>query len=722
MVQNSFFLDHSDQKLFSIFAAMNDARLKAEEDLEFGKIRGCVEQFCFTETGKKRAQDLHLIPNVGSIIFELRCVNEYLDSLRNVSIPSLQSEEILTEIDILESRHGVLHEEQFGNIRQLSRGVNHVLRFFISHEDLFEHIRKRTKDVFITQEIIDAIHHVLDGNCIVKSSASERLAEIRSKLKSYQKQVDRMFQTELSRHTQAGFLHDTRESFINNRKVLAVVSEHKRKIKGKVVGSSGTGRITYIEPEINTGLNDEIAILTQEERDEIYRILKELTAEMKAHLSLIKAYQELLIDFDFLRAKARFAEEVNGAYPIISKKPIVELIDAYHPLLYLENKKRNETTLPQSITLNPDQRIIVISGPNAGGKSITLKTVGLLQMMLQSGLLIPVKEESKVTLFRHILTDIGDNQSIENHLSTYSYRLQNMKQFLKIAGKQTLFLIDEFGTGSDPELGGALAEVFFEELYESEAFGVLTTHYSNIKLIADKLPQALNACMLFDKASLAPLFQLSVGQPGSSFTFEVAQKNGIPHHIIKEAKNRVSEGKLKLDNSIASLQKEKGKIERYQKELKLAKKSAIESEENFDIRREEFEFKLIKLQQTQQDHNEFIVLGKRFKELIEKHNGKNIKQIEDQFTKLLKIEFTKRQEALKKPKQKQTLSSLKKRKEELKQHKKDQPVWLPIVVGDKVKMEGAPQSGEIISIEKNMATVAFGIFKTKANVKKLFKV
>lgn len=722
MVQNSFFLDHSDQKLFSIFAAMNDARLKAEEDLEFGKIRGCVEQFCFTETGKKRAQDLHLIPNVGSIIFELRCVNEYLDSLRNVSIPSLQSEEILTEIDILESRHGVLHEEQFGNIRQLSRGVNHVLRFFISHEDLFEHIRKRTKDVFITQEIIDAIHHVLDGNCIVKSSASERLAEIRSKLKSYQKQVDRMFQTELSRHTQAGFLHDTRESFINNRKVLAVVSEHKRKIKGKVVGSSGTGRITYIEPEINTGLNDEIAILTQEERDEIYRILKKLTAEMKAHLSLIKAYQELLIDFDFLRAKARFAEEVNGAYPIISKKPIVELIDAYHPLLYLENKKRNETTLPQSITLNPDQRIIVISGPNAGGKSITLKTVGLLQMMLQSGLLIPVKEESKVTLFRHILTDIGDNQSIENHLSTYSYRLQNMKQFLKIAGKQTLFLIDEFGTGSDPELGGALAEVFFEELYESEAFGVLTTHYSNIKLIADKLPQALNACMLFDKASLAPLFQLSVGQPGSSFTFEVAQKNGIPHHIIKEAKNRVSEGKLKLDNSIASLQKEKGKIERYQKELKLAKKSAIESEESFDIRREEFEFKLIKLQQTQQDHNEFIVLGKRFKELIEKHNGKNIKQIEDQFTKLLKIEFTKRQEALKKPKQKQTLSSLKKRKEELKQHKKDQPVWQPIVVGDKVKMEGAPQSGEIISIEKNIATVAFGIFKTKANVKKLFKV
>lgn len=695
---------------------------KAAEDLEFDKIKKHVWYYCHTTSGKESALKMGMIPNVGKIIYELRCANEYLDSLTNIGIPGLQSGEILQELDILYSRHGVLHEELLGNIRNISNTVNYLIRFFIKNEELYPNLRQRTDKVFITKEIVDAINHVLDGKCIVKSSASDALSNIRKKLGVCRKQVEKNFQSELTRYRKEGWLDDTKESFVQGRRVLAVLSEYKRRISGSVLGSSATGKVTFIEPNVNVNLNNEIHILQQEERDEIHRILKLLTEELRQHIELIKAYQDILVDFDLVQAKARFARDINAKYPTITKKPKIELVEAYHPLLLIENNKRQETTNPQDIILDQEKRILVVSGPNAGGKSITLKTVGLLQMMVQSGLLIPVKEESKITLFQHILTDIGDNQSIENKLSTYSYRLQNMKFFLKRANARTLFLIDEFGTGSDPELGGALAEVFFEQLYESNAFGVITTHYSNIKVLADKFPATQNACMLFDKQSLEPLYRLAIGQPGSSFTFEVAYKNGIPHHLINEAKERVSEGKLKLDASIAALQKEKGKIEKLQKELKRSRQKADQASEDFEIRKDELEFKLIRLQQTQQDNNNYINFGKKFLDLINAYNGKNIKTTVANFVKYLKIEWTKKEEAKKKPKPKPTLAPIKKKREERKQKKEEGKIWVPVVVGDKVKMEGSSQAGEIVEIEKETATVNFGIFKTKVNTKKLFKV
>ena len=695
---------------------------KASEDLEFDKIKQLVQQKCFTDSGKEKANQIKMLGNVGKIINELRCTNEYLDSLNNIAIPSIQSSEILKEIELLQSKHGVLQEELLGNLRNISSSVNYFIRFFIKNEELYPNLRQRTEKVFITKEIVDAINHVLDGKCIVKSSASEKLSTIRKNLVSYRKQVEKNFQAELSKYRQAEWLDDTRESFVQGRRVLAVLSEHKRKVKGSILGSSTTGKVTFIEPHINVQINNETQILQQEERDEIYRILRVLTQDLKVHLPLIEAYQELLVDFDFIQAKAHFAKEINAKYPVVSKKPQLELLEAYHPLLYLENSKSGEKTLPQDITLNLEKRILVISGPNAGGKSITLKTVGLLQIMLQSGLLIPVKEQSKVTLFQNILTDIGDNQSIENKLSTYSYRLQNMKYFLKKANARTLFLIDEFGTGSDPELGGALAEVFFEQLYKSQAFGVITTHYSNIKILTDKFEATENACMLFDKESLEPLYQLAIGQPGSSFTFEVAYKNGIPHHLIREAKERVSSGKLKLDQSIAALQKEKAKIERYQKELKSARNKALEAEENLDLRREELEFKLIRLQQTQHDNNNYINSGKRFIELLSSYNGKNIKTTVAKFVKILKIEWTKKETAKKEKKPQPKLTPIGKKREEKKQQIEKKKTWVPVSVGDRVKMDGSPQAGEVIEIEKDTATVNFGIFKTKVSVKKLFKV
>ncbi len=294
---------------------------------------------------------------------------------------------------------------------------------------------------------------------------------------------------------------------------------HRRKVKGGILGNSKTGSIVYIQPEATYNYTRELNNLEYEEKEEIKKILKELTNFIRPFRPLLIDYQNFLSDIDVVAAKAKYGMDMDAVMPKISQERELELIDAYHPLLLLTNRRQKKETFPQTIELSKERRVIVISGPNAGGKSITLKTVGLLQVMVQSGLLIPVHEYSRVCFFDKILTDIGDNQSIENHLSTYSYRLKNMNYFLKKVDDKTLFLIDEFGTGSDPELGGALAETFLEVFYEKEAFGILTTHYANLKMLANELPHIVNANMLFDARTLEPLYKLHMGEAGSSFYF-----------------------------------------------------------------------------------------------------------------------------------------------------------------------------------------------------------
>jgi len=272
----------------------------------------------------------------------------------------------------------------------------------------------------------------------------------------------------------------------------------------------------------------------------------------------------------------------EGLLPKITTDKEIFLKDAYHPLLLINHNKTGEKTYAQDITLNDSQQIIVISGPNAGGKSITLKTIGLVQIMLQSGMLIPVHEYSRICFFDKILTDIGDNQSIENHLSTYSYRLKNMRNFLKVCDDKTLFLIDEFGTGSDPELGGAIAETFLEVFHEKKAYGIITTHYANLKMMADENPEIVNANMAFDSYTMEPLFELKLGEAGSSFTFEVAQKNGIPFSLINRAKKKVERGKIRFDKSIAKLQMERSKLAKTNSELKSKTNETEKEQEKLD--------------------------------------------------------------------------------------------------------------------------------------------
>jgi DNA mismatch repair protein MutS2 len=398
---------------------------------------------------------------------------------------------------------------------------------------------------------------------------------------------------------------------MDNKRVLAVKAMHRRKVKGAILGGSKTGSIVYIEPEATFRYTRELNNLEYDEQEEVKRILKQLTEFVRPFTPVLWQYQTFLTDLDVISAKAKYANDIKGILPEINDEKHLYLKDAYHPLLYVSNQKKKLTTFPQSIELKPDNRIIVISGPNAGGKSITLKTVGLLQVMIQSGLLIPVHERSTVCLFDRILSDIGDNQSIENHLSTYSYRLKQMNYFLKKCNKNTLFLIDEFGTGSDPELGGALAETFLEEFYHREAYGIITTHYSNLKILANELPFMQNANMLFDEQSLEPMYKLALGQAGSSFTFEVAQKNGIPFSLINRSKKKIERGKIRFDATIAKLQKERSKLEKTERSLKVNEKKTQSEGEKLEEIKVKIQKKLESYQELYDSNQRLIYLGQK---------------------------------------------------------------------------------------------------------------
>ena len=697
-------------------------------DLEFTTIQNWLAEFAIGPTAKNRLeqlspiQELHLIrPTLGKLkeFHTIRISGE--------SFPSLLFEELTKELTLLPIKDAVLSQEGFVRIYRASEATNAVLYFFDKRKEEYPLLCDLTNETYYTKEITDAIERVFDRKGAIKDDASPELYMIRQKIHQVRNQINKNFEKELRKLLKEGVLGDTKETFVNDRRVLTVQSTYKRKISGSVVGSSKTGSLTFIEPEINIPLNNELELLIDDERKEIFKILKLLTADIAHHFPLIKAYNELLIELDFINAKTKLALELNADLPGITEDPKIELIDAIHPILWKNNKLQGKKTLPQSIFMDKFSRMLVISGPNAGGKSITLKTIGLMQLMLQAGLLVPIHPNSNMSLFSTILTDIGDNQSIENELSTYSYRLKRMNHFLQVANRKTLLLLDEFGTGSDPDLGGALAEVFFEHLYNKKCFGVITTHYASIKLKADRLKNAVNGCMLFNTETLAPLYKFSIGQPGSSFTFEVAQINGIPLELIEEAKSKVNEHKVNMDKLLSELQREKTYLERLNNEHIEAQKIAQDSKQHFDELQKKYEAKIKVLNDTTQINNTFIVYGKKLKQYIDRFvtrsKKKDINQplLED-IKKYIsveknKIEESKRTEELKanakisaKPQPK---------KQRVNEPKKDPYLRDKIIVGSTVKLIETKQTGTIEAINGSQCIVVFGFLKMKVEKEKL---
>ena len=523
---------------------------------EFDKIKKFIEAHCRNASSKRIAKNLEPIEDRELCKIQLQQLHEYVSLYRNKGyFPDILFQDFEPECNLLSVAGTILTEKQFVNIKNVSLIVNDVYRFINEREVQFPFMKLLLQDVYVTQDIVKAIEKIIDETAQVRSSASRTLADIRHELSSKRREAERKFRQFINDLNKLGWLRENEENFYNGRRVLAVMAEHKRDVKGIVHGSSDTGKTSFIEPHVTVELNNDIAELEGEERREIYKLLRELTQNLRPFADLIKNYHELLTQLDFIRAKALFAIEINGHHPIIENEPCIEVYNAVHPILFLQNKEANKKTIPMSLHLHKTQRIIIISGPNAGGKSITLKTIGLMQLMLQSALLISCESHSKLSFFNHLLVDIGDSQSIENELSTYSSRLIAMKKFLQIANRRTLFLIDEFGTGTDPELGGAIAEVILEELNKKQAYGIITTHYTNIKLLADNLKGVSNASMLFNPETLEPKYELLVGQPGSSYTFEVAEKIGLPTNIIQRASDKISSDKVKLNRLLADVQR-----------------------------------------------------------------------------------------------------------------------------------------------------------------------
>jgi DNA mismatch repair protein MutS2 len=517
--------------------------------LEYEKVKTLLAAYCRTEFAKEKANNLRIHTKKEYIETELQQSHEFKLLLQNAQyFPNDFILNLHKDLKLIGIPGAVLTGEQFLHIRKLAHNTSDIFRWFDNEKRIaYPALAKVIEHTYYEKVIIELIDEKLDETGNVKDSASVELADIRMNLYRKRNELRRVFDRIVSKLNKLGHLADIEESFMNGRRVLAVFAEQKRMIKGILHGESDSRKTTFIEPEETTGLNNEIFSLENDERREVYRILRVLTQKLSVYASLLKLYHDIAGEFDFIRAKAKLAIDVGGNYPQLYDKAHVNLIQAYHPLLLLYNQNNKKPTIPVDITLDDKNRILVISGPNAGGKTVTLKTVGLLQLMLQSGLLVPVHPNSEMGIFKQIMIHIGDTQSLEFELSTYSSHLKNMKHFMENANGKTLFFIDELGSGSDPNLGGAFAEVIMEELAHKHAFGIVTTHYLNLKVMANKVPGIINGAMQFDENNLLPLYKLIIGKPGSSYTFSIAERIGLEKRLIEKARKLVDDDHFSLD-------------------------------------------------------------------------------------------------------------------------------------------------------------------------------
>jgi DNA mismatch repair protein MutS2 len=679
------------------------------EDLEFDVIRSMLVGLAGCPTSEERAAKLVPSKDRHWVVARLEEADE-MKRLRasGMGFPLIEFEELTREIAMLSVRDSVLDEVGFRRISAACRIMNQVLEVLGMSDLPWPRMEAVVEGQTPNTELIDAIDAVFDAKGQVRDDASPELLSIRGDMTAVRRKINRAFLRSMKVLQEKGQLADIREGFVQERRALAVISSYKRQVQGAVLGSSNTGSVTFIEPGPCIPLNHELEMLRDDERKEIRNILRSLTRSIRRHLPEIKGYQRSLTELDWIATRARLASHIQGSLPQVRRKPGLHLLSAYHPLLQLAHQQAGKVTHPQHVELHARQRMLVISGPNAGGKSITMKTVGLLQLMAQSGLLIPCHNASEVGMFDAILPDIGDHQSIENQLSTYSYRLGRMRHFLRVAHPRTLLLLDEFGTGSDPELGGALAEVFFEELYDKGVFGVVTTHYANIKTRAAQLPEAFNGSMLFDRESLAPKYQLEIGQPGSSFTFEVAEINGIPAAMINRAKGKLDKRRVELDGLLSDLHKEKSKLAKLTNKQLRAELEAEKATAEAERLKHALMDKERNLNEQVEALNVARVRGTKLTQFIDRFvSGKSNKELLEE----IKTYLAKEKARMESQSGKSKGTKPAKRRPNHQSEK--------IVQGSLVRLRTGQERGDVIAVQGDQITVMFGSFKTKVERNRL---
>ena len=683
--------------------------------LEFEKIRTLLEQHCKTEYAKQKSLGLRIHTRLSFIETELRQSHEFRQLLQHsVYFPNDFVLNLARELKLLGIPGAVLSGEQFVHIRKLAENIQNIFRWFDNERRLaYSGLALVLEGTYYEKQIKDRINEILDEQGVVMDHASEELRRIRVSLFKKRGDLRRVFERVVQKLNKQGYLADIEESFLNGRRVLAVFAEQKRMIKGILHGESDTRRTAFIEPEETIELNNEVYSLENEEQREIYRLLRTLTADLSGHADLLKTYLQVAGEYDFIRAKARLAQDYNGEYPMVVDKAHIHAVNAYHPLLFIYNKRLEKPTIPVSLTLDDKNRILVISGPNAGGKTVTMKTIGLNQMMVQAGLLVPVHPSSVFGIFKQLMIHIGDTQSLEFELSTYSSHLKNMKHFMETANGKTLFFIDELGSGSDPNLGGAFAEVIMEELARKHAMGIVTTHYLNLKVMANKTPGIINGAMAFDEQNLMPMYKLIIGKPGSSYTFSIAERIGLEKRLIERARQMVDEDHFSLDRLLNRTEQDLRELELKEKELtKLLKENERlkkEMEQVLDKEKHRQQVELLKEQNriSEEKMTQLKDMDRKMKQiLIEwKKTTDKEKVMREMFSLLFKKD------------EKQVVNKLQKKIES-----KFDEVGGDIRVGIKVKMKRNHQVGEVIELRGKRAVVKIGLLPMQVDIKDLVAV
>lgn len=706
-------------------------------ELEFPALLSEIAPFAYSPKTSEEILQLHPL-SIDEAEISLKKTAEYLSSFESSNaIPFDEYEDIDSELKLMLIENFRLENNAFIKIKTITEQIGKLQKFFPTMPETFPTLLKEISVLEFKKEIIDKVDKVFNRFGEVKNEASPVLKVLRTEIQHTKKTITENFNRALFNYGHSEFLDDIRESIIDDQRVLAVKSAYKKRVAGRVLGLSKTGSITYMQPDSVVKHYFKLKEDQEEEKKEIDKILRQLTAELAVFQPQLWRYQKYIFDLDLTRAKAKFCELINGVLPKINRHKTLRLKDAYHPLLWLKNKVQNKTIYPQSLTLTEHNRIICISGPNAGGKSITLKTVGLLQLMIQSGILVPVHPKSEMFFFEKIMTDIGDNQSIENHLSTYSSRLKKMGGIIKESNANTLLLIDEFGTGSDPELGGALAESFMEYFYDKKSFAIITTHYTNIKLVIEQLPNAQNAAMLFDEKTLEPMYKLEIGQAGSSFTFEVAEKNKIPRFIINSAKKKVEHDIVNLDKTIVKLQQEKFEVQKLKTDLAEKKESVEDKRDNLQKLNEQLQQKLFNFQKLYEDEHRKLQFGNKIETFIDSYiKGKSRKDVVKDFVKILEQEKfrkigadkdeTKRLQVVKRKitqqlKKEEIIEKISETNEKLvEKRKEERSLWMK--EGQRVRISGSTSVGTIEKISRNKVIVNYGTFKTTINPDELERI
>lgn len=676
-----------------------------EQKLGFDQIRLRLKSYCLSVSGSARVDEMQFTTDADLVKALLKQTLEFRQILeKSETFPSRHYYDAAEWLDKIALEGNYIDAEEFLKLAQALETIVSIKTILEKAKEIYPELSRLAEPVVITSHLTGTIYQKIDDKGMVRDSASPDLGKIRKKLRDEQNRLrrlaDQLFrQAVAEKWIPEGALPTVRDG----RVVLPILAEHKRKLKGFILDESATGQTVFMEPAEMLDVNNEIRDLEHAERREIIAILKALTSAMREQLPALRLSFGFLSQIDFIRAKARFALEVGAEMPVVNNIPELTWYNAKHPLLFLSLRGKREV-VPLNIDLDPVDRLLLVSGPNAGGKSVCLKTVGLLQFMVQCGMLIPLSERSRVGIFRDIFIDIGDQQSIENDLSTYSSHLRNMTVFLRSASERSLVLLDELGSGTDPNFGGAIAEAVLQELLNERVWGVATTHYYNLKLFAGQRQGIRNAAMRFDSEHLQPLYILDIGKPGSSFALEIARKTGLPSSTLQKAEQLVGKDLAGFETLVRNLEKERQEL----------------SEKVRHMEREEAQLK----QSLAKYHALSSDLETRKKEIISRAKEEAaglLKETNREIEKTIRHIRENKAERKETMKVRQNLQALHQRVGQ-KRAEKPETAKTPIKEGDRVRIIGQEGSGLVVALKDKTASVQFGELKSHINVNKLEKV